>query len=66
MTAAEKAIKLLKEKAKYFIGQNKNEAIAFKQGIVWAIDTIETEIQNEKAQEKWRLEQLENENKLNL
>lgn len=68
MTAVEKALQQLKEKRKHFIGKAKTpmqlaQAIAFKQGIDWAIDTIETEIENQKSEEQWRLEQLENENK---
>ena len=62
MTALEKALQNLKEKSKHFIGQDKTQAIAFKQGIDWAIDTIETEIENQKCEEQWRIaEQLENE-----
>ena len=70
MTALEKALQHLKEKSKHFIGQDKTpmqvaQAIAFKRGINWAIDTIETEIENQKCEEQWKLEQLENENKTN-
>jgi len=65
MTAVEKALQNLKQKSKHFIGQDKTESIAFKQGIDWAIDTIETEIENQKCEEQWRLEQLENEDKMN-
>lgn len=70
MTPVEKALQQLKEKSKHFIGKDKTpmqvaQAIAFKQGIDWAIDTIETEIENQKSEEQWRLEQLENENKTN-
>ena len=62
MTALEKALQNLKEKSKHFIGQDKTESIAFKQGIDWAIDTIETEIENQKYEEQLRIaEQLENE-----
>lgn len=62
MTAVEKALRLLKEKRKHFIGQDKIESIGFKQGLDWAIDTLETEIENQKCEEQWRLaEQLENE-----
>jgi hypothetical protein len=62
MTALEKALQNLKEKSKHFIGQDKTESIAFKQGINWAIDTIETEIENQKYEEQLRIaEQLENE-----
>ena len=62
MTAVEKALQQLKEKSKHFIGQDKTQAIAFKQGIDWAIDTIETEIENQKCEEQLRIaEQLENE-----
>ena len=62
MTALEKALQNLKEKSKHFIGQDKTQAIAFKQGINWAIDTIETEIENQKYEEQLRIaEQLENE-----
>ena len=62
MTALEKALQNLKEKSKHFIGQDKTQAIAFKQGIDWAIDTIETEIENQKYEEQLRIaEQLENE-----
>jgi hypothetical protein len=70
MESVEKALQLLKDKSKDFIVQAKTpmqvaKAIAFKQGINWAIDTIETEIENQKCEEQWRLEQLENENKTN-
>ena len=62
MTALEKALQNLKEKSKHFIGQDKTESIVFKQGIDWAIDTIETEIENQKYEEQLRIaEQLENE-----
>ena len=62
MTALEKALQNLKQKSKHFIGQDKTQAIAFKQGINWAIDTIETEIENQKYEEQLRIaEQLENE-----
>ena len=62
MTALEKALQNLKQKSKHFIGQDKTESIAFKQGIDWAIDTIETEIENQKYEEQLRIaEQLENE-----
>jgi hypothetical protein len=64
MTALQKALQELKDKSKNFIGQPKNiiqaaEIMAFKQGLNWAIDTIETAIENERCEEEWRSEQLE-------
>jgi len=64
MTALQKALQELKDKSKNFIGQPKNiiqaaEIMAFKQGLDWAIDTIETAIENERCEEQWRGEQLE-------
>jgi len=70
MEAVEKALQQLKDKSKLFIRQPKNhiqvaEIIAFKQGLNWAIDTIEKAIEQEKCEEQWRLEQLENEKNTN-
>jgi hypothetical protein len=64
LTAVEKALQQLKDKSKHFTGNAKNiiqvaEVMAFKQGLNWAIDTIQTAIENERCEEEWRSEQLE-------
>jgi hypothetical protein len=63
-TAVEQALESLQQKRKRFIGNHRNsssiaETKGFLQGLDWAIDTIETAIQNERCEEEWRSEQLE-------
>ena len=66
-TAVEQALESLQQKRKHFIGNHQDsssidETKGFLQGLDWAIDTIETAIENERCEEQWRLaEQLENE-----
>jgi hypothetical protein len=63
-TAVEQALESLQQKRKHFIGNHKDsssiaETKGFLQGLDWAIDTIETAIENERCEEEWRSEQLE-------
>jgi len=63
-TAVEQALESLQQKRKHFIGNHRDsssidETKGFLQGLDWAIDTIETAIENERCEEEWRSEQLE-------
>ena len=58
-TAVERALESLQQKRKHFIGNHKDsssiaETKGFLQGLDWAIDTIETEIENERCEEELR------------
>jgi hypothetical protein len=58
-TAVEKALENLQQKRKHFIGNHRDsssiaETKGFLQGLDWAIDTIETAIENESCKEEWR------------
>ncbi|HHX80541.1 MAG TPA: hypothetical protein GX692_05725 [Acholeplasmataceae bacterium] len=68
MTATEyalhSALKSLKDKHKVFIGNRKDQitsanAEGFKQGLAWAIGTIETTIEQEQFEEQYNKEQEE-------
>jgi hypothetical protein len=63
-TAVEQALESLQQKRKNFIGYHRDsssiaETKGFLQGLDWAIDTIETAIEDERCEEEWRSEQLE-------
>jgi len=63
-TAIEQALESLQQKRKHFIGNHRDsssiaEIKGFLQGLDWAIDTIQTAIENERCEEEWRSEQLE-------
>jgi hypothetical protein len=63
-TAVEKSLESLQQKRKHFIGNHRDsssiaETKGFLQGLDWAIDTIQTAIENERCEEEWRSEQLE-------
>jgi hypothetical protein len=61
-TAVEKALESLQQKRKHFIGNHRDsssiaESKGFLQGLDWAIDTIETAIENENFKsEDWEFE----------
>lgn len=61
MNALHSALQILKEKHKDFIGNRKDQitsanADGFKQGLAWAIDTIETTIEQEQFEEQYNKE----------
>lgn len=63
-TAVEQALESLQQKRKHFIGNHRDsssiaETKGFLQGLDWAIDTIQTAIENERCEEELRSEQLE-------
>ena len=64
LSAVEQALESLQQKRKHFIGNHRDsssidETKGFLQGLDWAIDTIQTAIENERCEEEWRSEQLE-------
>ena len=64
MNALHSALQSLKEKHKAFIGNRTNQitsanADGFKEGLAWAIDTIETAIEQEQFEEQYNKEQEE-------
>ena len=64
MNALHSALQSIKDKHKAFIGNRKDqitsaEAEGFKQGLVWAIGTIETAIEQEQFEEQYNKEQEE-------
>ena len=64
MNALHSALKSLKDKHKAFIGYRKDQitsanAEGFKQGLAWAIDTIEIAIEQEQFEEQQNKEQEE-------
>lgn len=64
MDALYSALQSLKDKHNAFIGNKKDQitsayACGFKLGLAWAIDTIETAIEQEKLEEQYNKEQEE-------
>ena len=64
MNALHSALQSLKDKHKAFIGNRKDQitsanAEGFKQGLAWAIETIETAIEQEQFEEQYNKEQEE-------
>ena len=64
MNALHSALQSLKEKHKAFIGNRTDKitsanADGFKKGLAWAIDTIETAIEQEQFEEQYNKEQEE-------
>ena len=64
MNALHSALEILKDKHKAFIGNRKDQitsanAEGFKQGLAWAIETIETAIEQEQFKEQYNKEQEE-------
>ena len=64
MNALNSALQSLKEKHKAFIGNRKDQitsanAEGFKQGLAWAIETIETALEQEQFQEQYNREEAE-------
>ena len=64
MNALHSALESLKDKHKAFIGNRKDQitsanAEGFKQGLAWAIGTIETAIEQEQFEEQYNKEQEE-------
>ena len=64
MNALHSALESLKDKHKAFIGNRKDQitsanAEGFKQGLAWAIGTIETAMEQEQFEEQYNKEQEE-------
>jgi len=62
MSALNSALQSLKDKHTAFIGNRKDQitsanAEGFKQGLAWAIETIETAIEQEQFEEQYSKEQ---------
>jgi len=62
MSALNSALQSLKDKQKAFIGNRKDQnssanAEGFKQGLAWAIETIENAIEQEQFEEQYSKEQ---------